>query len=234
MNMHRGQRIAVGLSVLGLGAVAAIGGGSAAHAQSGSPLLSVYRSVSGSAEQVVISGSGFSPGSSLTIEIVDRMSGAVLATTSLQATAGTAQSGYIREPQLVCGPIAVSPLQGAYGTASGSANPHAIGGSVFAPGGSVTKVAGGNWDFCTAPPCMSYAAGSVAKVAGGNWDSQPPPGTGGNPGLPPCQIAVDSVPQTTYVGGGDIATTVDVASTDSLTVEAIDSASGAVISQVAA
>jgi hypothetical protein len=222
MNMHRGQRIAVGLSLVGLGAVAVLGGGSAAHAESGSLLLSAYRSVSGSAEQVVISGSGFSPGSSLTIEILDRTSGAVLATTSVQATAGTVQSGYITEPQPVCTPIVVSPLHGAYGTASGSAGQDAIGGYSFTPGGSATKVAGGSWDFCMKSPCASYAAGSVTKVAGGNWDCQPQ-----------CQFDFVSVPQTTYVGGGYVATSVEVASTDSLTVEAIDTASGAVISQAA-
>jgi hypothetical protein len=199
MNMHRRQRIAVGLTLVGLGAVAALGGGAAAHAQSGSLLLSAYRSVSGSAEQVVISGSGFSPGSSLTIEVLDRTSGAVLATTSVQATAGTLQSGYITEPQPVCTPLVVSPLHGAYG------------GSAFAPGGGVIKVGGGNWESKPLPG------------AGGNWDCQPQ-----------CQFEVVSVPQTTYLGGGYIATSVEVASTDSLTVEAIDTASGAVISQAAA
>jgi hypothetical protein len=221
MNMHRGHRIAVGLSVVGIGALIALGGGTAAHAQSGSPLLSAYRTVSGSAEQVVLSGTGFSPGGSVTIEILDQRSGVVLATTSLQATASTAQWGYGADPQPACWPLVVSPLQGA------------IGGSSLAPRGSVNKVAGGYQNFCKEPPCASFAVRSAPMVAGGAWISQLPRGAGGKPGLPQCMAEAVSVPQTTYVGGGDIAGTVEVASTDSVVVEAIDTSTSAEISQVA-
>jgi hypothetical protein len=221
MSKHRGQRIAVGLAVLGIGAVAAIGSASAAHAQSISPLLSAYRTSAGSAEQVAISGSGFTPGGGVTIEVLDRTSGAVLATTSLQATASTAQSGYISGTQLVCEPILFSPLRSEYGTASGGAEQAAISGSGFTAVGGVTKAAGGDWDSVP-PPC----AGEMPCY-------RPSLGIGGMQGVLQCRTELASVPQTTYVGGGGIATVVDVASTNGLMVEAIDTATGAATSQVA-
>jgi hypothetical protein len=223
----------VGLAVLGIGTVAAIGGASAAHAQSISPLLNAYRTSAGSAEQVAISGSGFTPGGGVTIEILDRTSGAVLATTSLQATASTAQSWYASGTQLVCTPITVLPLQGAYSAVTGSDKQVTIGGAGLPPGGSVTKVAGGSWD--NQPP--SCAGGMPCYLPslgmGGMLGNQPPPDADGKARVLQCHTEFVSVPQTAYVGGGDIATTVDVASTDSLTVEAIDTATGTVTSQVA-
>jgi hypothetical protein len=204
MNMHRRQRLAGGIAVMGIGVVVALGSASATHAQSSAPLLSVYRTASGSAEQVAISGSGFTPGGSVSIEILDRTSGVVLATTSLQATTSTVQVGSSVAAPLACTPVQV-----------------ASSGAGFPQGDSMTKVAGGSW-------------GSQPSPCVGGLPCKPlPPGAGALPGVPQCQTAVVPVPQPGCAGDGGITTSVQVASTDSLLVEAIDTATGAATSQVA-
>jgi len=208
MTSHTGKRLALGLVLACTAGLAASGYSPVVHAAATAPTLSASITAYGSSDQISVTGSGFTPGGTINVNVVDAGTGTVLSTTSWQASTGTATVTYASESVLVCNP------NGATGYPTPKWNPLTGTWQYFPPG----------YTGQIAPVPYTAEPGSVNGYGYGYGYGQA------------CQYQTVNIPQTAYTGGGELSTNFSVAvpsTTASVLVEASDMSTGVTSNQVA-
>jgi hypothetical protein len=210
------------------------------------PALTASATLIGTTEQIAVSGSGFTPGGTVTLSVIDQTTGTLLQSTPVQASVGTPTTTYVTEtvwvptyapapgpycqPGYVCQPVysaQAAPSCQVVHPPSGEILTFCFNQSTqFCPPGQLCQPT----QFC--PPGYTPQIGYTGQFCQPTQFCQP--GVPCYPGQPVqyCLQTV-SVPVTTYVGGGMFSTIVVVPyTTDTLLVEATDTAIGLISNPV--